>query len=307
MIAVTAFSYRTAEISVSKGNYITTQPVLQNMVFPKVPGGVNSCRRSVDGFIIEADVQVNERVVGFREQRGKQKTQQMYGPDSTYSQRPLIRFFETTGVLWFFDDQSLLSESIGELILQAYCSFCGIQERDLGLGLFFTRSSSIWQNECTGLCIYDTVAGSLKLSKRLFQDFLDVFEIAEAFVDLDDDNSAMIIEQLRKCKDKIRSFTDYNVEQATVIPEINIDTEWKTVISPGQTAIFRNLYGDEEVDVVDFRYTPRGLMYRLSSKNPDEVRMVPCDSLIPIPGKTSLVETNLLTGETRSLDVKITI
>jgi len=303
---VTAFSYRTAEISVTRGSRITTQPVLQNMVFPKIPGGVRSCRRSEAGFIVEADVQVNERVLGFREQHGKQTEQHLYGPDSNYSQRPLVRFFETTGVLWFFDNQSLLGEAIGELILQAYCSAFGIQDRDLGLGLFFARPSSVWNSECTGLCVYDTVAGSLKLSKRLFHDFLEVLELAEGFVEPDDDDTAALLDALQSCCERVRGFADHAVEPIAAITAASGESDWKTVIAPGQPAILRNIYGEEEVEVVEFRYTPRGLMYRLRSRDPEEVRMVPCDSLIPLPGQTDLIETNLLTGETRSLATRTT-
>ena len=47
------------------------------------------------------------------------------------------------------------------------------------------------------------------------------------------------------------------------------------------------------------RYTPQGLMYQLTHPRSDVTWMVKASSVIPIHGVTALLETNLITGETR--------
>jgi hypothetical protein len=91
----------------------------------------------------QTDVQVNERVMGFMEQQGKRKTTFMYDPDSLYLQKPLVRLLETTGVLWHTDDASLGGETMNQAILSAFCSYCSIQENDLGIGTFTVSGTSL--------------------------------------------------------------------------------------------------------------------------------------------------------------------
>ncbi|MFZ2781351.1 MAG: DEAD/DEAH box helicase [Rectinemataceae bacterium] len=299
---VTGFSHRTAEISVSRGVRLTTQPLLQNMVFPKVPGGLRACSRSDAGFLMEADVQVNERVIGFKEQQGNRSEQHLYGPDSEYCQRPLVRFFETTGVLWFFSDSHMLSEAVGQFILETFCSVCGIQERDLGVGAFFMRPSQLWSTECTGLCIYDAVPGSLRLSRRLFDDFTEILGFARTFIETEAENALELDVCLARCLERVQEFKPFAVSSfASTADIVSEDPDWVTVLAPNQQAILKNLYGDEEVEVLEYRYTPRGLMYRLATKDPAETRMVPHSSIVSLPGQTILLEANLITGETRQL------
>jgi hypothetical protein len=58
-------------------------------------------------------------------------------------------------------------------------------------------------------------------------------------------------------------------------------------------------HGSEEVHVMTVRYTPQGLMYQLTHQRSDVTWMVKASSVIPIHGVTELLETNLITGETR--------
>jgi hypothetical protein len=88
---------------------------------------------------------------------------------------------------------------------------------------------------------------------------------------------------------------------AVSIVERPVETtgDWVTVIAPGQQAIHLEENGSEEVQVITFRYTPQGLMYQLISPRSDVTWMVKASSIIPIHGVTELLETNLITGETR--------
>ena len=84
----------------------TTRPQAQTVVFPRFRGGVLNLLQSDDGMVAEVELQVSERVVGFVEQRGRAKTEHLYGPGSEYHQKPIARFFQTTGVCWYFPERS---------------------------------------------------------------------------------------------------------------------------------------------------------------------------------------------------------
>lgn len=291
------FNYRTGEIRVKRERRWTTRPMLQNMVFPKFPGGVLNIRRSDTGFITEAEVQVSERVVGFTEQRGPNKIPNPYGQGSPYAQRPLSRFFETTGVCWYFPHRAVLSEGLAQWLLKAFCAVCGIQERDLGIGTFHAKPSSVWDAQCQGVCIYDAVHGSLRLTRQLLEHLAEVLNAAIRLtetLELRDSTLDASLLLLQECVNATNPSAVNIVERP-----VATSGDWVTIIAPGQQAIHLEENGNEEVKVVTFRYTPQGLMYQLISPRSDVTWMVKASSVISIHGVTELLETNLLTGETR--------
>lgn len=296
------FSYRNGEIHVKRERQWTTQPMLQNMVFPKFPGGVLSFLRSDVGFVTEAEVQVSERVVGFTEQRGPNKIQNEYGQGSPYAQRPVSRFFETTGVCWYFPDRVVLSEELAESILTAFCALCGIQERDLGIGTFHAQPSSLWDTQCRGICIYDAVHGSLRLTKQLAERFTEVLDTSLWLAQMRDPRDVSLEDNLMALRQYVGAANPSSVDIGMQPRETTGD--WATIIAPGQKAVYLE-NGGEEVQVVAFRYTPQGPMYQLTSPQPDVTWMVSVSSLQPINGVTELQEVNLITGETRPVSYSV--
>jgi hypothetical protein len=87
------------------------------------------------------------------------------------------------------------------------------------------------------------------------------------------------------------------------LPEIAATAGEDSVITiaAGQRAIYRHEDGCQEVEVVGHRYTPRGLMIQLLSKNPGATWMVAAQHIEPIHGITQMVRLNLITGQTESL------
>ena len=296
------FSYRTGEIRVKRERQWTTQPMLQNMVFPKFPGGVLNFRCSDTGFVSEAEVQVSERIVGFTEQRGPNKIQNEYGQGSPYAQRPVSRFFETTGVCWYFPDRVVLSEELAASILTAFCALCGIQERDLGIGTFHAQPSSLWNTQCRGICIYDAVHGSLRLTKQLAERFTEVLDTSLRLTQMRDPRDISLEDNLMALRQYVGVANPSSVDIGMQPRETTGD--WATVIAPGQQAVYLE-NGGEEVQVIAFRYTPQGPMYQLTSLQPDVKWMVSESSLQPINGVTELQEVNLITGETRPVSYSV--
>jgi DEAD/DEAH box helicase domain-containing protein len=168
---------RKGEVVVRRERAYTTKPLSQVMVFPDLTLGLRQLLRCPTGFVAEADLQVSERVTGFTEMRGPNRTTHIYGPDSEHAQRPLHRFFETTGVCWFFEGCDL-SASSAQAILDAYCERLAIQHRDLGMGLFQAKNTPIGQGTYRGLCIFDSTNGSLRLSQTLAERFNEIVALA---------------------------------------------------------------------------------------------------------------------------------
>jgi len=296
---VTQFRYRIGEIHVRRERKWTTNPMLQNMVFPKFPGGVLNILISSCGFVAEAELQVSERVVGFIEQRGPNKTQNIYGQGSPFSQRPITRFFETTGVCWYFLNKGVLSESVAQAILTASCALCGIQERDLGVGLFHAKASPVWENQCQGVCIYDAVHGSLRLSKQLFDRFAEVIDTAIRLIEKYENRDFLLEQNLFSLQELFSETSPFFISADETSLEPN--TDWAKVIAPGQKAIHIGESYTEEVQVLTHRYTPQGLMYELAPPKLGVRWFVKDSSLIPLHGITEFIEANLVTGETRPL------
>jgi hypothetical protein len=79
------------------------------------------------------------------------------------------------------------------------------------------------------------------------------------------------------------------------------DTDWVTIVAPGEMAILVNVAGTQEVEIVGYRYTPRGLLYELRHKSARVAWTVPADTVQPIYGETKLIRVNLVTDETIEL------
>ena len=295
---VATFKYRTGEIRANKTRRWTTKPVIQNMVFPKFPGGILKLGRSTDGFVAEAEIQVNERVTGFVENRGTNKIKNDYGTGSKYSQRPISRFFETTGVCWYFLDKNIVSEQVAHWLLTAFCTLCGVQPRDIGVGMFHVNPSNIWDTKCQGMCIYDSVHGSLRLTRQLADCFREAVDLALDIYQRQPETESSLINSLYTLREYI---VNISITDAGVAPEDRQDvgSDWVSVIVPGEVGMYLGDGENEEVRVLDWRYTPRGLMYELESRRQGVKWMVAATGVTPIHGRTQIQETNLVTGETK--------
>lgn len=175
------FNFRQGEINVRGEHYYNTKAIAQNMVFPKLPGGGLSLLKSENGFLCEAELQVSERVTGFIEKRGGNKTTHLYQPGSEFYERPLTRMFETTGVCWCAGDARLASEAVAAAIVEAFCLDYGIHSRDIGIGTFHSNVSPVAAKSagCKGICIYDATHGSLRLTQQLAENFGEI--VGKAF------------------------------------------------------------------------------------------------------------------------------
>jgi hypothetical protein len=241
-------------------------------------------------------MQVSERVLGFIEMRGRNKAQHEYGPNSEYYHSPINRFFQTTGVCWDFSERSVVAETLAPAVLEAFCQVCGMQERDLGIGSFFSKESPVGSGPCQGMCIYDATNGSLRLTQKLAERITEILEAAVQNADRDGDLA--LCRELQSLAKMILRLEPASCSVASVLPDMQED--WAFVIAPREKAIYTNEDGPHEVEVVQFRFTPHGPMYELTSSKPG-TWMVSASSVQPIHGRTQIIRLNLVTGETQQL------
>ena len=300
---VTSVDLRTREIRAKSSKYVTTKPTTETTAFPDMLNGVLQAWTTDGGFVCETELQVSQRVKGFTEQRGQQKQTFEYGPLSAFAQRPLTRFFRTTGVAWTFQGVSR-SEAIAEAILQAFCALCGVHDRDLGYAYFKVDETPFASGPSVGTVIFDATNGSLRLTERLGEPFAEVVAMAlEAVVDpVVQQDLAALLRQARQVAPRT----------LTTAGEPAADDEWTVLIASGSTAMHAHVKsGLIEVTVRGHRYTPHGLLYELEPLRPPVTRsadgdlvevpkgkwLVPPSSVQAINGQTRLVRVNLVTGD----------
>ncbi|HEX2051830.1 MAG TPA: DEAD/DEAH box helicase [Actinomycetota bacterium] len=282
------------EIVCRRARATTTEPIAQVMVFPQFAGGTLQLWRSVESasFVAEVDVQVSERVRGFREIRGSSAIEHRYGVGSEYSQRELTRFFPTSGVCWHYPGMALRT-GVAEIVVDAFCSEFGIQARDLGVGLFLSKSGSPFdESECRGFCVYDAAQGSLRLTEMLASHFREV--VAAALELTRAVGSDVAADELLIAADK---FSDISESRTSLASDFGRQQpDWVPVVARGERAMYVSANRSEEVVVSGYRYTPAGLMYELESAN-DVTRMIKWETLQPLHGETRMIRYNVMTGE----------
>lgn len=296
---VQRLNYRDGEIVVYRERRYTTKPMRFAMVFPDFGPSVLRLQSCAKGFWAEAEMQVSERVTGFKEKRGKTETTNTYAPGSSFSQQPLTRFIRTTGVCWFFPHTQLVSETLANSILQAFCEQCGIQPRDLGVGRFHSQNAPNGPSPVNGVCIFDNSNGSLRLTERLAANFPAMVSAAlNAATARGNPGLAATLKQL------LSEVCDASAGTPAIAPSIpgqpHVSTApdgWMRVIAPGATAILNTASGTEEVTVLEHLYTPAGVQYHLQHPSATVRWMVQADALELINGVTATQFYNLMTGE----------
>lgn len=297
---IAGLNYRQGEIIAKREKYLTTKPIAQTMVFPRFTGGILNLRLGRDAFVAEAELQVSERVIGFKEIRGNVDEEHLYGPGSPHARRDLTRFFPTTGVCWYFPEKRWVSERLGTMILEAYSGAFGVQSRDVGVGMFHAKASPLGNEKCQGMCVFDATHGSLRLTQRLAESFPEVLETAFALATARRDlNLAAELQSMQQAV--------LQLERATVLqPGRPVDAqsaspdEWVILIAEGSVGMLESDTGAQEVRIRGYRYTPRGLLYDLEPAQPGlTVWQVAARDVRSIYGQSQLIQVNLVTGAVR--------
>lgn len=281
----------------------TTRPLTQVMVFPDLLNGLHKLFVGMDGFLAEAEMQVAERVLGFREKRGPNEISHNYGVGSPHSQRPLQRFIKTTGVCWFFPEPLVMSDVVAVRILEAFCREFAVQPRDLGVGRFHAQQTPLATGPLQGVCIFDATHGSLRLTERLGEHFAKAVRVARETAEMEATSgvagdSVTALKVFCVIAELLTERPAGQQPQARV--EQTATPEWIEVVAPGEKAIFVS-GATEAMDVVvqGYFFTPKGLKYQLQHEDPAIRWTVEAASLQPMNGVTKMLLYNPNSGEER--------
>lgn len=300
---IASVNYRGREVLAHQEKRYTTRPVTQVMVFPDLLGGLHRLSVGAGGFIAEAEMQVSERVTGFKEKRGPNETTNNYGVGSSYAQRPIQRFIKTTGVCWFFPEDAVMSDEVGSRVMEAFCREFAVQPRDLGVGRFHVQESPLGTGPLQGICIFDATHGSLRLTERLGEHFRRVLCVSR------DSAEAEVVGGLPSpVRDPLRLFCEIAESLAPKKPNImpgSISTsesgaEWIVVVAPGEKALLVSGTEASEVTIIGYFYTPQGLKYHLKHEDPGVRWTIEASAIQHLPGVTKTLLYNPLTGEEKS-------
>lgn len=296
---VHSVNFHHGEIRCRRERRYTTQPIAQSKVFPRFRGGMLRLRKSDRGFIAEVEMQASERVVGFVERRGQNRTTYAYGPGSLYSQRELNRFIQTTGVCWSFSGGLASGEDVAAFLMLCFAEAFGIQSRDLGSGLFYSRVSPEGPEPCAGACVYDSTHGSLRLTQELADHFVDVVALA---LDLAQKQELALTSELEALLERARDVALVELREGSLeIPRTEGDVA--IVVAAGERAMHWAESGQvREVRVLGVRYTPAGLLYDLAPDEPGTKWQVAANKIQAIAGETRMERLDLMTGERSPLE-----
>ena len=314
---VKSLEYRRGLVKASDSRRFTTKPDTDTMAFPDFHNGLMNAWKSPAGFVAEVELQVNERVKGFVERRGSNTLPtHEYGPGSPYSQKSLSRLFRTTGVCWAFPGESDRSHAVAECLMQIFAQTCGIHERDLGTAFFHANEGPFVPGQVKGAVVFDATNGSLRLTERMASEFGTVIAAAIAYAE----SNAALVQELRKLRELVDKLEPTS-NVASGIPSAPLEDDWIRVIDRGYPGMYVSTEAPVEVKVLDFRYTPRGLMYQLEPlrepgysmhvtqsksgserkvvKNSPAKWMVVASAVRALGGRSKTVMYNVVSGETR--------
>jgi DEAD/DEAH box helicase domain-containing protein len=283
----------------------TTKPLTQVMVFPDLFNGLQKLHIGGNGFVAEAEMQVSERVLGFKEKQGPNETTHNYGVGSPYAQRPLQRFIKTTGVCWFFPETLVMSDTMATRVMDAFCREFAVQPRDLGIGRFHVQQSPLGKGPLQGVCIFDATHGSLRLTERLGENFSKVVRAARDAAELEATGgvpgSALIA--LRVFCILADSLNEKSLNTARSVETNPTEPpEWLEVVASGETAIYvSDTTQATEVVVLKYFFTPQGLKYQLKHENPEVRWTVEGPFIHPMSGITKTVFYNPNTDEEKPM------
>lgn len=271
----------------------STRPNLQAMAFPQFPSGIHRLWHSDLGFAVECDLQMRERVLGFYERVGRGKpTYSKYEPGSSFYEKPLQQVISTTGFCWYSHIGANEVET-AKVVRDVFCAMFGIQAQDIGHSRFFTRRAPSGFGKCYGICVFDSVEGSLRLTERLGLHFADIVR------------EALIVGQNSPLQPVLSELVVF-AQSLKQVPLVSDNTgeavgydDWIEGIAPGERVTYApgNAGEAREVLIVELRLAKDGPRYVFEDLSHNGAKYsVPLRAIQADEG-TSVGFWNIATGE----------
>lgn len=277
------------QIHAHKAKHIHTSPISQSMGFPDISGAFR-LRQACLQVWAEGPLQVSERVAGFYEHHGEKLVPHAYGAGSRWSQKPLTRYVETSGVYWSLGNEAT-NQRIAERIADTFALRCGVQRAELGVGRVHAKETP-W-GPISGVCVYDATHGSLRLTSRLADDFAGIARAA-ARIEKDD----ILRAGLLALAAAVESTPEAAIPAVAASPAAGKSPGSSVIpmIAVGESAMWFDHGSCDMVTIKGYQYTPEGLFYDISTNS--AVRHWAQESTIrSLAGQTRIVRIDLLSGK----------
>ena len=167
----------------------------------------------------------------------------------------------------------------------------------------FTAKQSPF-GSCSGMCIYDSTNGSLRLTQRLTEQFGDVLEHAMNMLarqSAPEADQQEVLDGLRALQNLASDLTAIDTSCAYRGGGSDAETHQITVIAKGELAFYQATDDVFEIRIEKQTYTPAGLIYTFKHPTPDTTCSAPEGSVKPLYGTSKLVRLNLITGDEESI------
>jgi hypothetical protein len=206
-----------------------------------------------------------------------------YGPDSKYARQPIYRHIRTTGVALWLPGVDL-SLAFANALADVARRQLGIHPQDLGVGAFHYQGRTPWgaEGKLSGVCIFDSTHGSLRLSGLV----LDHMEALLIELERHEDEALRrAAASLAVWWSEARAWQPGLIAAPSAAP-----TPGRELVAPGSTALLLDGADMHEVLVQRVRFHPSGgLVYVLQSPPEQPGRWeVGIQRIQPIPGVTML-------------------
>lgn len=288
-----------------------------------------------DWIITECDIEIKQRVFGFKERRGKKEIQFNYpldGRDSTiqyaeYGHKVYLRQYPTSGVLFFHpilkEYEPKIRQEFAKLLYQVFLLHIPYEPQDVGFDVAAINLSSLSHNYFTKdapfVALYDCAYRGLRLTKRLLDNITQrvhhnettVLEIMiEKAQEVLNDNSgekgkhliaAECIYPIRKLLETLESMLEHKPHPVILYNKEAASDEKETILDAyctGTTVLYR---GEEAIIEGKPNYSPNSLqfLYKLSLKKEPTTKYskILHDELDPIAGISQVALFDIEEGE----------
>jgi hypothetical protein len=279
------------ELGVRRQQNTSTRASVIKKVFAKY-FEVQQISRSVNGFVAQCGIQIDERINSFTERRANGDNISItYEPRNIYRTQPLGRVINTSGVVWYFKDHDACNERILPYLIDAFCSVAGVSSRDIGFGKVNGTKCPFFEGDVSALCIYDDIQGGLRLTDAFIKNLDCIIDRAIALVQSQDSNTADAeITSLTKLKiftSEVKGI-QLGVGVDGKVEEIQQkEGDWYLVVAEGEEVMTHEDPEFKRCRVIKVFLSKEGIRYELETAEGNTIQ--DAKKIIVTPEETKLV------------------
>lgn len=294
--------------------YFTKPTHLPTLVYPNLSEGNIYRSEGVEQFIaVECNLQIHEALCGFREHRGSNEIAITYPTNSAvsgvfFNLTQFTHNFFTTGTIIshpVLEAPGVKIEKVAGLLYEAFVIQIPFERRDVNYAYDKYRQAHGPIHEGNRfVAIYDQTYGSLRLSGALMEAGVmkQVLNYSIELARLEDSEDTVTISVLETLAKAAREPLFDRMPELQTHATTYQDGDLIRVIKPGSKG-WSEIRGNVEFLVEDVFYRPGGLAYRGRYQDTymNDTIILPLESVIEIPGESTMGFFNSQTGEVKDL------